>query len=286
MNDSPLRIVVVGSVNLDLVASGTRLPRPGETVTGASFARHPGGKGANQALAARRLGAQVSLIGRVGRGPFATEALALLRAAGVELSQCGVDESAPTGVALIVVSAEGENQIVVAPGANAKLLPEHVVLPPHDALICQLEIPVAVVARAVELSEAFVCVNLAPAVEVPERVLERADLLIANETEAAWYGERLHRVPGLVAITHGARGAELWRGGRCITTATPPPVQAIDTTGAGDAFVAALTIDLLRGEPPETALRFACAAGAATTLQRGAQSALPTRTAIHSIAGL
>jgi ribokinase len=286
MNQSPWRIVVVGSVNLDLVASGVPLPRPGETVTGASFARQPGGKGANQALAARRLGAQVSLIGRVGRGPFATEALALLRAAGIELTQCGVDESAPTGVALIVVSPQGENQIVVAPGANAKLSPEHVVLPSHDALICQLEVPVPVVARAVELSNAFVCINLAPAAEVPDAVFARADLLVVNETEAEWYGERLHGARGLVAITRGARGAELWRAGTLIATAAPPPVQVVDTTGAGDAFVAALTIDLLRGEPPETALRFACAAGAAATLQHGAQPALPTRTAVHSIAGL
>jgi ribokinase len=286
MNDSPLRIVVVGSVNLDLVASGVRLPRPGETVTGATFARHPGGKGANQALAARRLGAHVSLIGRVGRGPFAAEALALLRAAGVELSQCGIDEAAPTGVALIVVADDGENQIVVAPGANARLSPEHVALPAHDALICQLEVPVDVVVRAVELSNAFVCVNLAPAAEVPEAVFERADLLVVNETEAAWYGERLHRARGYVAITHGARGAELWRDGERTAAATPPPVRVVDTTGAGDAFVAALTIDLLRGEPPENALRFACAAGAAATLQRGAQPALPTRTAVHSIAGL
>lgn len=286
MSESPLRIVVVGSVNLDLVASGVPLPRAGETITGASFARHPGGKGANQALAARRLGAHVSLIGRVGRGPFAAEALALLRAAGVELTQCGVDESAPTGVALIVVSPQGENQIVVAPGANARLAVEHVVLPAHDALICQLEVPVPVVARAVELSSAFVCVNLAPATDVPDAIFERSDLLVVNETEADWYGDRLHGARGLVAITRGARGAELWREGALIATATPPPVQVVDTTGAGDAFVAALTMDLLRGEPPETALRFACAAGAAATLQRGAQPGLPTRTAVHSIAGL
>ncbi len=286
MSDAPLRIVVVGSVNLDLVASGVPLPRPGETVGGASFARHPGGKGANQALAARRLGAHVSLIGRVGRGPFASEALALLRAAGVELTQCGIDESAPTGVALIVVSNEGENQIVVAPGANAKLAPEHVVLPRHDALICQLEVPVPVVARAVELSSAFVCVNLAPPADVPEAVFERADLLVVNESEAAWYGDRLHRARGHVAITQGALGAQLWRAGTQVAAAMPPPVLAVDTTGAGDAFVAALTIELLRGEPPAAALRFACAAGAAATLQRGAQPGLPTRTAVHAIAGL
>lgn len=286
MNDQPLKIVVVGSVNLDLVASGVRLPAPGETVGGANFARHPGGKGANQALAARRLGANVSLIARVGRGAFATEALALVRAAGIELSQCGIDESAHTGVALIVVGDDGENQIVVAPGSNARLAPEHVSLPPHDALICQLEVPVAAVARAVEMSASFVCVNLAPAVEVPDIVFERADLLVVNETEAAFYGDRLQRARGLVARTLGARGAELWRDGARIATAVPPPVQAVDTTGAGDAFVAALVVDLLRQEPPETALRFACAAGAAATLTRGAQPSLPTRTAIYSIAGI
>jgi ribokinase len=286
LNDSPLRIVVVGSVNLDLVASGVRLPLPGETVAGANFARHPGGKGANQALAARRLGANVSLIGRVGRGPFATEALALVRAAGIELSQCGIDETAHTGVALIVVGDNGENQIVVAPGANARLASEHLALPPHDALICQLEVPVATVARAVELSESFVCVNLAPAIDVPDAVLERADLLVVNETEAAFFGERLQRARGLVAKTLGARGAELWRGGEKIASATPPPVQPVDTTGAGDAFVAALVVDLLRREPPETALRFACAAGAAATQARGAQPSLPTRTVIYSIAGI
>lgn len=286
MNEQPLKIVVLGSVNLDLVASGVRLPLPGETVTGANFARHPGGKGANQALAARRLGANVSLIARVGRGPFATEALAMVRAAGIELSLCGIDEAAHTGVALIVVGADGENQIVVAPGANAKLAPEHVALPSHDALICQLEVPVATVARAVELSTAFVCVNLAPAVDVPDAVLARADLLVVNELEAAFYGERLHRARGMVAKTLGARGAELWRDGALLASAVPPPVQPVDTTGAGDAFVAALVVDLLRKEPPETALRFACAAGAAATQERGAQPSLPTRTAIYSIAGI
>lgn len=286
MNEQPLKIVVLGSVNLDLVASGVRIPLPGETVTGADFARHPGGKGANQALAARRLGANVSLIARVGRGPFATEALASVRAAGIELSLCGIDETAHTGVALIVVGADGENQIVVAPGANAKLAPEHVALPSHDALICQLEVPVAAVARAVGLSTAFVCVNLAPAIDVPDTVLERADLLVVNEIEAAFYGERLHRAGGLVAKTLGARGAELWRHGELIATAVPPRVQPVDTTGAGDAFVAALVVDLLRKEPPETALRFACAAGAVATQARGAQPSLPTRTAIYSIAGI
>jgi ribokinase len=286
LNEKPLRIVVVGSVNLDLVASGVRLPQPGETVTGASFARHPGGKGANQALAVRRLGANVSLVSRVGRGPFATEALALLRAAGIDLSQCGIDETANTGVALIVVAATGENQIVVAPGANARLMPEHLALPPHDALICQLEVPVATVAAAVERSTGFVCVNLAPAAEVPESIFERADLLVVNESEAAFYGERLHRARGWVAITLGARGAELWRGGERVATATPPPVQPVDTTGAGDAFVAALTVDFLRGETPEAALRFACAAGAAATQTRGAQPSLPTRTSVYSIAGI
>ena len=124
MNRSP-HITVVGSVNLDFVARGARLPAPGETVTGATLARHPGGKGANQALAARRLGAEVRLVARVGRDTLAAEALQLLRAGGVDLAGCREDAQAATGVALIAVSAEGENQIVVAPGANARLRPAH-----------------------------------------------------------------------------------------------------------------------------------------------------------------
>ena len=277
-------ITVVGSVNLDLVATGARLPAPGETVTGATLARHPGGKGANQALAARRLGAAVRMTARVGADAMADEALALLRIEGVDLSGCGVDPKAPTGVALIAVSPEGENQIVVAAGANGALTPEHVG-PIEGALVCQLEIPLETVAAAVASAPGFVCLNLAPAAELPEAVLGRADLLVANAAEAEFYGTRLHAGPGLVAVTYGARGAALFRGGREVARATPPTVEAVDTTGAGDAFVAALTLALLEGQDEETALRFACAAGALTATKAGAQPSLPRRADVDALLG-
>ena len=278
------RITVVGSVNLDIVAYGERLPRPGETVTGATLARHPGGKGANQALAARRLGAEVSLVARVGRDAAADEALALLRAGGVDLSHCGVDPEAATGVALIAVAADGENQIVVAPGANARLLPTMLEgLPLSDALLCQLEVPVPTVMYAAAHANGFVALNLAPALDVPDSLLEHADLLVVNDTEALHYGEALHRGGGWVAVTHGARGATLLRDGREVATALPPRIVPVDTTGAGDTFVAALLVALLEKQAPAAALAFACAAGAATAMVAGAQPSLPTRGAVERL---
>jgi ribokinase len=267
----------VGSVNLDLVASGAALPAAGETVTGAVLARHPGGKGANQALAARRLGAEVSLVARVGADPFGEEALSLLRAAGLDLSQCRVDPEAATGVALIAVAPGGENQIVVAPGANARFTPDQLDEPVRGALICQLELPIATVARAVALAEGFVCLNLAPAAEIPPELFARADLIVVNEAEAAFYGERLHRARSLVAVTLGARGARLLLGGVELAAAAAPAVAAVDATGAGDAFVAALTVALLEGCAPGAALVFACAAGALAATRPGAQPSLPMR---------
>ena len=277
-------ITVVGSVNLDLVATGATLPRPGETVTGASLARHPGGKGANQALAARRLGASVRLICCVGRDAMADEALSLLRAEGVDLQGCLADPAAPTGVALIAVSADGENQIVVAPGANAALSPEHLGAI-EGALICQLEIAVETTAAATARASGFVCINLAPAIDLPDAVLQRADLLVANTAEAAVYGDRLHASGGLVAVTHGAAGATLFRGGEPLASAAPPSVQAVDTTGAGDTFVAALTLALLEGRPEDRALAFACAAGALSVTRAGAQPSLPRRDGVEALLG-
>ena len=277
------RITVIGSVNLDLVATVAALPAPGETVTGATLARHPGGKGANQALAARRLGAEVRLVARVGADAAADEALALLRRDGVDLQACGIDASAPTGVALIAVSADGENQIVVAPGANAALTPDHLGAAVEGALICQLEIPLDTVAHAVERARGFVCLNLAPAIPIPDAVLRRTDLLVANEAEAAVYGDRLHAGRGLVAVTYGAAGATLFRKGQALATAAPPKVAALDTTGAGDAFVAALSVALLEGQPPARALAFACAAGALAATRAGAQPSLPWRAEVEAL---
>ncbi|BCW89752.1 Ribokinase [Alphaproteobacteria bacterium SO-S41] len=280
------RLTVVGSVNLDIVATGARLPAPGETVTDAELAFHPGGKGANQALAARRLGAEVALIARVGRDANADAALALLKAEGVDLSGVGFDDAALTGVALIAVAAGGENQIVVASGANRTLTPAHVTLGEHDGVLCQMEVPPEVVAAVAERCKGFFAVNLAPALPAPALVFERADLIIVNEGEAAAYGSAIHGARGLVAITYGAKGAALFRGARKIAEAAPPAVTPIDTTGAGDCFAAALMVALIEGLPKELALRFACAAGAAATTRAGAQTALPTRAEVEALAQL
>ena len=275
-------ITVVGSVNLDLVAQAPALPRPGETVTGASLARHPGGKGANQALAARRLGAWVRLLARVGEDAMADEALALLDAEGVDLTGVQVDPERPTGVALIAVRPDGENQIVVAPGANGSFTPDRLKGPIVGSLICQLELPPETVAKAVEMAKGFVCVNLAPALEVPDAVLARAGLIVVNESEAAHYGGRLTAAKGLVAVTWGARGAGLFRSGELVARAIPPKIEAVDATGAGDSFVAALTLALVEGYESDAALGFACAAGALAATRPGAQPSLPTRSEVEA----
>ena len=277
-----MQITVVGSVNLDIVATGEQLPRPGETVINAVLAQHPGGKGANQALAARRLGAEVVLLAAVGRDTNADAALALLRAEGVNLSYCQVEPRLPTGVALIAVAASGENQIIVAPGAN-RALGNTFALPPSDAVICQLEVPVAAVERAAAQCRGLLVLNLAPAADIPPALLQRADLLIVNETEAEFYGASLRIRRGMLAITAGGRGAILWRDGQEIARAAPPAITPLDTTGAGDAFVAALTVALLEGQPADAALRFACAAGAACALRAGAQPALPDRAQVLAL---
>ncbi len=260
-----------------------RLPTPGETVTGAELGRYPGGKGANQALAARRLGADVLLHARVGADANAEEALALLRADGVNLADCSVDPDAATGVALISVVPTGENQIVVAPGANRTLRPEMLDLPWGDALICQLEVPADTIRKAGEDFDGFFCVNLAPAMPVPSEILKRADLIVVNETEAAFYGDLLNEGDALVAVTHGAKGAHLQMGGKELASARPPAVEAVDATGAGDTFTAALTLALVEKQPHQDALAFACAAGACATTKQGAQPSFPYRQDVENI---
>ena len=270
-------VVVIGSVNLDIVAVAERLPSPGETVTDAEINHYPGGKGANQALAAARLGAEVCLLAHTGQDPEAEEALALLLAGGVNLDGCVAVDTAATGVALIAVAKSGENQIVVAPGANRTLSPESLSIPAADALLCQLEVPTETIAHAAANFEGFFCVNLAPARHVDVTVLQRADLVIVNETESAWYGDSLSACHGMIAITFGAAGAVLSKNGADLARVKPPRVDAVDTTGAGDTFVAALTVALVEGQTPEDALKFACCAGAVTATREGAQPSLPTR---------
>ena len=275
-----VRLTVIGSVNLDLVAQAERLPTPGETVTGATFASYPGGKGANQALAAQRLGATVALVARVGTDANAAAALALLEVGGVNVASIVRDAEAPTGVALIAVDARGENHIVVAPGANAQLAPADIPAAALEgAVLCQLEIPVPTLEFVAANAQGFLALNLAPARALPLAMIERADLLVVNEGEAAFYGEALHACRGLVAITYGSRGAALFAHGREVARAVPPAITPVDTTGAGDAFTAGLVVALLEQQAPAAALRFACAVGAAAALQAGAQPSLPTRAA-------
>jgi ribokinase len=275
-------IAVLGSVNLDIVAKVARLPAPGETVTGAELSRFPGGKGGNQALAARRLGADVSLVACVGSDAAADEALELLREGGVDLAGCRAVDDVATGTALIAVAQSGENHIVVAPGANKMLASDDVAGIAADALICQLEVPTALVAEAADSFNGFFCVNLAPACEIDVRVLQRADLVVVNETESNWYGASLSACHGIVATTRGAGIATLERDGEVIASATPPAVEVIDTTAAGDTFTAALVVALVEGQDVDAALEFACAAGAAATTRMGAQPSLPFR---DSLAG-
>ena len=265
------RIVVVGSVNLDLVVRVLRLPEPGETVGGGAFRRVPGGKGANQAVACARLGADVTMIAAVGRDPQAEEALAGLRAAGVELVLQEREE--PTGVALIQVDADGETTIAVAPGANATL--GAVDLPPHDAVLCQLEVPDDAILAAWEECTGLFCLNAAPA----RPIAVDADLAVVNRHEL----ETLVRRDGLVALTLGAEGAVLMDDGEEIARAAPPPVDAVDGTGAGDAFTACLLVSLLEERSHEEALRRACAAGALAASRFGAQPSLPTAGEVDAI---
>jgi ribokinase len=260
-------LTVVGSANLDLIARVERLPRPGETVTDATFGRAPGGKGANQAVAAARLGADVHFVGAVGADDFADPALAGLREAGVELE---IERRGETGIALIVVAADGENQIVVVPGANATV----------DAVgtgnvLCQLEIPVETVKANAEAADWF-CLNAAPAKPVDVE----PDLLVVNR-----YEYEVNARGKLVALTLGEEGAVLLEGGNEVARATPPKVDAVDGTAAGDAFTACLVVSHLEGRDWEEALRRACAAGAIAVTRPGAQPSLPTAAEVDEILG-
>jgi ribokinase len=277
----PPSIAVVGSVNLDLVASVSRLPRPGETLTGAELQYIPGGKGANQAVAAARLGAEVRFVGAIGEDDFGRRAVSELRAAGVDLTGLQVVQ-APTGIALILVDDGGENQIVVMPGANHALAPAGVEVGAPDALVCQLEIQDdAIEAGLRRTPDAFFCLNAAPARAVPSAVLERADLIVANSLELEALGSS--PMGALFAVTLGAEGALLLEDGEEVARAVPPSVDAVDGTAAGDAFTACLVVSLLEGRDREDALRRACAAGAIAASRPGAQPSLPTAAEVDEI---
>jgi ribokinase len=272
------RLTVVGSVNLDLVARTERLPRPGETVTGATFSRIPGGKGANQAVAAAKLGAEVVLIASVGGDDFHASATVELERLAVDMTQLKIADAVATGVALITVDAHGENEIVVAPGANSELHPEDVDIPDCDGVLCQLEIPLETVAHVARTAPGEFFLNAAPA-PPPNGAVPAADLTIVNQYEL----EALSRRDGLIAVTSGAEGAVLLEDGHEVARAIPPQVEAVDGTAAGDAFTGCLVVSLLEGRSREESLLRACIAGALAASRFGAQTSLPTAEEVDAI---
>lgn len=264
-------VVVVGSLNVDVSVRCARLPQPGETLLAESIQRSGGGKGANQAVAAARLGARTRFIARIGVDELVLDSLAH---EGVDTSAV-VREDGEGGVALILVQDGGENVIVVAPGANARLCAQDVRVGEADAVIAQLEIPDAAVLAAASQAR-FFCLNAAPA--RPGLELE-PDLLVVNRHEYEVTGPR----GKLVALTLGAEGAVLMEGGREVARARPPRVRAVDATAAGDAFCAALVVSLLEGRERGAALARACAAGALAASRMGAQPSLPSARELDEI---
>lgn len=299
------RVTVVGSLNMDLVARAPRIPQPGETILGGEFQTAPGGKGANQAVAAARLGAQVSMVGRVGRDAFGTALLDNLAAAGVDHTYVTQDPEAASGVALIVVDDAGENSIVVASGANMRISAADVdaaetAIAGADICLLQLESPLEVVTRSAEVAHAYgvtVVLNPAPARPLPAALLSLIDVLVPNEGETALLtGQPVDDLAaadsaaatlrgmgvGTVILTLGERGALLAQEGA--TDRFPAfAVTPIDTTAAGDAFVGGFAVALGEGRSLADAVRWGNAAGALATTKMGAQPSLPHRTALEAL---
>ena len=296
-------VFAVGSINQDFVLAVERRPKPGETVTNAELTLLPGGKGANAAIAAARLGAEVSMLGRVGEDAFGAELIKNLRENGVDVEYVRAAPDAPTGSAFITVTPDGENAIVVSPGANRSFGPDEVEeaaenLRETGVLVAQLEVPAEAVERAAKIatqSGGRFVFNLAPAREVRESLLRLSDPLVVNETEARFLlGEDAPDPEGLTAklldlgsastvVTLGASGAVLASGGT--TRHFPAPkIEAVDTTGAGDAFVGALAARLAGGASLEEAVPYAVLAGAAAVAQAGAQGSLPTPEVVEKLA--
>ncbi len=286
-------IVVVGSINLDLILECVRIPRPGETLPASSRSFAPGGKGANQATAAARLGAPVTMVGAVGEDAFALPALELLAGAGVDLDHV-LRVPGATGIAVVYVDASGENSILIEGGANRALTAEAVgaaaaLVESADVVVLQGEIPLDGIAEAAALTRGRLVVNLAPVVPVALEVLRRADPLVVNEHEGMealrLFGEHAHGDHAVVAalveagvpsvvLTRGAQGALVGVPGS--TESVPSPaVEVVDTTGAGDAFVGALATRLLAGDDLVEAATFAARVGAHACTGRGAQPSYP-----------
>jgi ribokinase len=299
------RVTIVGSLNMDLIARVPRIPEPGETIIGGDFHTAPGGKGANQAVAAARLGAQVSMVGRVGCDAFAESLLNNLTAAGVDHSYVIQDPEAATGVALIAVEDAGQNSIVVVSGANMRLSPADVdgaeaTIASADALLLQLESPLGTVIRAAEVAHShgvIVILNPAPARSLPAALMSLVDVLIPNESETALLtglpiGDQAQAEAaaatlrgmgvGTVILTLGERGALLAQA-RAIELVPAFEVTPVDTTGAGDAFVGGFAVALAEGRSLAEAVRRGNAAGAVTTTRLGAQLSMPTREAVERL---
>jgi len=288
------RIVVLGSVNMDLVVRCQRLPSPGETVRGSDLRRWPGGKGANQAVAAARMGAAVDFIGCVGDDELGREAMAVLRSEGVGLAHLQVMPGVSTGVAMIAVDEHGENTIVLSQGANGRVSAGHAraaagLIQGAALLVCQLEVPLEAIEEAVGIARAAgvpVLLNPAPASALPARLLQAVDYLVPNETEAATLApstggheatvRALQKLgPRHVLMTLGADGVML--SGDEIAVVLAPAVRAIDTTGAGDTFVGALAAGLVEGASLLQAVKTAVQAAAISVTREGAMSAMPRR---------
>jgi ribokinase len=283
-----LRIVIIGSINMDLVARTAALPRAGETVLGSEFLTIHGGKGANQAVAAARISdgrADVHMIGRVGDDDFGRELVTGLRDNGVVTKRVAVTKGVASGVAMILVDRRGENSIVVTPGANAKLTPGDIdaaetLIRSASAVVMQLEIPLATVRHALKLCRrlgVFTILDPAPAPAKP--LAFDVDLLTPNETEA-----RTVRRAGAkqVVLKLGARGCEVVNSNGS-QRVKPFKVKVVDSTAAGDAFTAALAVGHALGMPMPQVLRMANAAGALCCTKLGAQPALPTRRAVEAL---
>jgi ribokinase len=294
-------ITVFGSINLDLIGGVDRLPRPGETVAGTSFSTAPGGKGANQALAAARAGAAVRMAGAVGRDAFAEPALALLRSGGVDLARVRVVDG-PTGVALILVESAGENVIAVIPGANGTVREADAAgleFSPEDVLLLQLEVPVAAIeaaARRARAAGARVLLNFAPYRADALSALQYATHLIVNESECALIAEAsgcgaadtekqaaaLADKYRLAAIaTLGGDGALAVENAR-VQRVRALPIRAVDTVGAGDTFCGYLAAAFTDGLPLSAALAFASAAASLACTSSGAQPAIPSRNEVKA----
>jgi ribokinase len=301
----PAKIVVVGSSNTDMVVRTERIPRGGETVLGGELAMVPGGKGANQAVCAAKLGADAFLVARIGRDVFAQLSVENFRLVGVRTDFVFTDPDAASGVALIVVDDNAENAIVVAPGANGRLAPADVdaardVIAAADAVLLQFEAPMKTVLYTLELARSLgvrTVLNPAPMIPMPERIFELVDVLVLNQHEAAlllgWQGgddldartaasNLLDRGVKLVAITLGADGALIATGGMT-EHIDAVRVKPVDTTAAGDAFTAAFACGLAEGMSPVFAARFAAGVAAIVVTRIGAQPSMPSRDEVESV---